>query len=116
MTITKQINGVDKVQETFVPTGFSHTIFKDRYAFTEQETWHEACTRVAQQMAIAELPEKQAQYKDKFYNALSNNLFVPGGRIWYNSGRNNPQLLNCFVLDPNKDSREGWGKSAFNMI
>lgn len=100
----------------FTPEGFSLTIFKDRYAFTENETWPEACKRVAQQMAIAELPDKQKIYADKFYSILSSNLFVPGGRIWYNSGRNNPQLLNCFVLDPAKDSKEGWGKSAYNMI
>lgn len=100
----------------FVPTGFSQTIFKDRYAFTENETWPEACRRVAHQMASAELPDKQKTYQDKFYDVLVKNMFVPGGRIWYNSGRNNPQLLNCFVLDPNKDSKEGWGKSAFNMI
>lgn len=100
----------------FTPTGFSNTIFRDRYAFTENETWEEACTRVAQQMALAELPEKQQQYKEKFYSILSDNLFVPGGRIWYNSGRTNPQLLNCFVLDPAKDSKEGWGKSSYNMI
>lgn len=101
---------------TFNPTGFSEKIFKDRYAFTSDETWEQACARVANQMAIAELPEKQEKVRDSFKNILINNYFVPGGRIWYNSGRNNPQLLNCFVLDPNKDSKEGWGKSAYNMI
>jgi ribonucleoside-diphosphate reductase alpha chain len=101
---------------TFSPTGFSLKIFRDRYAFTEDETWEEACSRVAQQMCIAETPEKQKQYKEKFYNVLVDNLFVPGGRILYNSGRPNPQLLNCFVLNPNKDSAEGWGSSASNMV
>jgi ribonucleoside-diphosphate reductase alpha chain len=100
----------------FEPSGYSKTIFKDRYAFTEEETWDEACRRVARQMASAELPDKQKLYLEKFYDILSANMFVPGGRIWYNSGRTNPQLLNCFVLDPNKDSKEGWGKSAHNMI
>ena len=113
MTISN--NGATSVNH-FVPTDYSLQIFRDRYAFTESETWQEACERVARQMAIAELPEKQQQYKDKFYSILSSNMFVPGGRIWYNSGRTNPQLLNCFVLDPNKDSREGWGKSSYNMI
>lgn len=100
----------------FKPEGFSEKIFKERYAFTAEETFEEACQRVAKQMSIAELPEKQSIYFNKFNEILSNNLFVPGGRIWYNSGRNNPQLLNCFVLDPNKDSKEGWGKSASNVI
>lgn len=98
------------------PTGFSEKIFKDRYAFTQEETWEQACLRVAYQMALAELPEKQEKFRQIFNDVLVNNYFVPGGRIWYNSGRNNPQLLNCFVLDPNKDSKEGWGKSSYNMI
>jgi len=100
----------------FTPEGFSLEIFQKRYAFTEQETWSEACLRVARQISSAEIPEKQKVYQDKFNEVLVSNLFVPGGRIWYNSGRINPQLLNCFVLDPIKDSREGWAHSAYNMI
>jgi ribonucleoside-diphosphate reductase alpha chain len=100
----------------FEPNGFSLQIFQDRYAFTPDETYSEACKRVAEQMARAEVPEKQKIYYEKFFEVLSENLFVPGGRIWYNSGRNNPQLLNCFVLNPDKDSREGWGRSASDMI
>lgn len=101
---------------SFTPEGFSHEIFKARYAFTEEEGFAQACLRVAQQASIAEMPVKQRMYLEKFYEALTNNLFVPGGRIWYNAGRQNPQLLNCFVLDPSKDSKEGWGQSAYNMI
>ncbi len=67
-------------------------------------------------MASAELPEKQKIYEEKFFEIISKNAFVPGGRILYNSGRVNPQLLNCFVLDENKDSKEGWGASASNMV
>lgn len=100
----------------YQPEGFALKIFKDRYAFTTEETWNEACLRVARQMAIAELPDKQKFYEQKFNNILENNEFVPGGRIWYNSGRICPQLLNCFVLDPKKDSKEGWGNTAKNVI
>lgn len=102
--------------QMFKPEGFSETIFKDRYAFTKEETWEEACSRVARQMSIAESPDKQKTYFDKFNSILVNNLFVPGGRIWYNSGRNNPQLLNCFVLTNQLDSKEGWGEIARQMI
>ena len=103
-------------EPTYNPTGFSLKIFKDRYSFTPEETWQEACYRVAHQIASAEVPGKQKAYLDKFYEILSSNYFVPGGRIWYNSGRPNPQLLNCFVLNNKKDSKEGWGESAYNMI
>lgn len=101
---------------TFKPTGYSETIFKDRYSLTETETWEEACLRIAKQMALAESTEKQKHYEDTFYSILVHNLFVPGGRIWYNSGRNNPQLLNCFVLGDQLDSKEGWGRLAYESI
>ena len=96
-------------EKPFIPTGFSETIFKDRYAFTEDETFAEACMRVAEQIAKAEVPEKVDKYKDKFYQILATNQFVPAGRIWYSSGRPSPQLLNCFVLNDDLDSKEGWG-------
>jgi ribonucleoside-diphosphate reductase alpha chain len=100
----------------FQPEGFSEKIFKDRYAFTAEETWGEACRRVARQMALAESPDKQRTYEEKFFTILSENKFVPGGRIWYNSGRHNPQLLNCFVLSNALDSKEGWGNISKEMI
>ena len=100
----------------FKPEGFSNEIFKARYAFTETETWEEACERVARQMAMAESPENVEKYKNKFKDVLENNLFVPGGRIWYNSGRPEPQLLNCFVLGHDLDSKEGWGMISKEMI
>jgi ribonucleoside-diphosphate reductase alpha chain len=40
---------------------------------------------------------------------------MPGGRIWYGSGRPRAQLLNCFVV-PTHDSREGWGKTISDVI
>lgn len=95
---------------TFKPEGFSETIFKDRYAYNEEETWEEACSRVAKQMARAEKESKFEKYEEVFYNMLVNNYFTPGGRIWYNSGRPHPQLLNCFVLTGDIDSKEGWGR------
>lgn len=100
----------------FKPTGFSETIFRDRYAFTEAETWEDACARVAKQMAIAEKSDKVEKYEAKFNEILVNNYFVPGGRIWYNSGRPNPQLLNCFVLNDQLDSKEGWGRLLYENV
>lgn len=100
----------------FNPEGFSLDIFKSRYAFTESETWEEFARRVAQQMAKAEVPEKQKEYEQAFFSIISANEFVPGGRICYNSGRVNAQLLNCFVLGDQLDSKEGWGKLAKEMI
>lgn len=101
---------------SFVPAGFSATIFRERYSLTPEETWEGACHRLSKQMAVAETPSKMQAYEDKFYDILVNNRFVPGGRIWYQSGKNNPQLLNCFVLSSDLDSKEGWGNIAREMI
>ena len=100
----------------FEPAGFSKTIFIERYVLTPEETWSEACLRVAKQNVLSECPEKMKYYEDRFREVLEANLFVPGGRIWASSGRNNPQLLNCFVLKSDLDSKEGWGELAKEMI
>lgn len=100
----------------FELTRFSEKIFRERYAFNEMESWDGACRRVARQVALAENSDKQKIYEEKFFEVLNQNLFVPGGRIWYNSGRVNPQLLNCFVLTNNLDSKKGWGQIAKEMI
>lgn len=103
----------------FQPEGFSKQIHKERYAFTESEPWdgeNGTCMRVSKQMASVENPEKYEKYKNKFYWALVNNYFAPGGRIFYNSGRPNPQLLNCFVLGDDLDSKEGWGRLLYENV
>lgn len=100
----------------FLPSGYSLKIFQDRYAFDENETWPDACKRLARQMSIPEVPDKQRHYFEKFYEILVDNTFVPGGRIWYNSGRLNPSLLNCFVMRNELDSKLGWSGLASDII
>lgn len=100
---------------TWEPTGLGATIFADRYARFEGETWQQACERVAQHVAEAEENGKVKKYSERFYEELVNNRFMPGGRIWYGSGRPKAQLLNCFVV-PTGDSREGWGKTLYDVI
>ena len=97
------------------PTGLGATIFQDRYARSEDETWQEACERVAQHVAEAETNGKVKVYGERFNQQLVSNKFMPGGRIWYGSGRPRAQLLNCFVV-PTQDSREGWGKTTADVI
>lgn len=97
------------------PQGFSLEIFKNRYTLHQAETWLEAGDRVAAHVAMAENGENIQKWKLAFAEALKKNLFMPGGRIWYGSGRPKGQILNCFV-GPTEDSREGWGGSTSNLI
>ena len=101
--------------EIYEPTGFALEIFKQRYALHEHETWEEACDRVASHVAAAEHGDELSKCKLEFSEILKKNLFCPGGRIWYGCGRPKGQLLNCFVI-PTSDSREGWGKTVYDMI
>ena len=101
--------------EIYEPKGFALEIFKKRYARHEGETWQEACDRVATHIAAAETNGHIAQFQKEFGDILKRNLFFPGGRIWYGSGRPKGQLLNCFVI-PTKDSREGWGRTASDTL
>lgn len=98
----------------FEPTGLGKKIFEQRYARFEGETWAQASERVAEHVAQAEENGKVQKYGQRFKEELVTNRFMPGGRIWYGSGRPKAQLLNCFVI-PAEDSREGWGKVFYDV-
>lgn len=97
------------------PQGLALEIFQKRYALHRAETFHEGCERLAHTMAGAETNGNVIKYRAEFSELLKHNYFMPGGRIWYGSGRPKGQLLNCFVV-PIHDSSEGWGKNANDMI
>lgn len=99
----------------YQPEGLAEIIFKDRYASHKEETFEEACDRIALCAARAEENGKFVVWKERFKDILVEGKFCPGGRIWYGAGRPKQQLLNCFVI-PAEDSREGWGKSVSDMI
>lgn len=96
------------VLNIYEPKGSALEIFLDRYAIHKDETFVEACERVARTIADAELGIKRNEYFDRFLDVLQTNRFSPGGRIWRGAGRPRGQLLNCFCV-PAEDSREGWG-------
>ena len=107
----------------FRPTGeLAESIFRDRYALFPEETWSEACERVASHVARAEsgvLPLNTQSHalnvRDASYRELVSGRFMPAGRIWYGSGRRQGQLLNCFVI-PSEDSIEGWAKVVSDVM
>jgi ribonucleoside-diphosphate reductase alpha chain len=91
-------------------------IFKERYAIHENETWDEACDRLARYVAKAEpWHEQRWAVEEKFFTEINEGRFMPGGRIWYGAGRPQGQLLNCFVV-PSEDSIEGWAKAVGDVM
>ena len=95
--------------EAFSPDDLGIEVFGRSYAYDESETWNGGSRRVAIHVAAGEDdPTKRHYWEERFYTEIVSNRFMPGGRIWYGSGRPKAQLLNCFVI-PISDSREGWG-------
>lgn len=99
----------------YKPVGLPETIFNERYAVHPNETWANASARLANHVAAAELDQDKEWVEEAFFEEISTNRFMPGGRIWYGAGRTRAQLLNCFVI-PTSDSREGWGKTISDVI
>lgn len=103
------------MEQVFEPTGLGLTIFRERYARHEEETWEEAAQRIAEHVAAAEDNGKVKKYTDRFKEQIVSGRFIPGGRILRGAGRPVAQLLNCFVI-PSGDTIQAWGKTASDVI
>lgn len=97
------------------PQGLPNNIFQERYTIHPDESWINASHRVATHVASAEEGDRREDVANAFFDIISTNKFMPGGRIWYGAGRPRAQILNCFALEA-KDSREGWGKVLSDTI
>src|SRR6266702_5031904 len=95
--------------------GIRQKVFMDRYSlkdssgqpleFYPEQLW----TRVARGIAEVETTEeKKAFWEKRFYEALSNFQFVPGGRILAGAGSGHQvTFYNCYVIPSPEDSRQG---------
>jgi ribonucleoside-diphosphate reductase alpha chain len=81
---------------------FAQTIFARTYAIDQNEDWFACSRRVAKFVANGDL-----DLEERFFNAISERKFLPGGRYLAQAGRDIPQLTNCFLIRA-EDSREGW--------
>lgn len=96
----------------------SKAIWEMKYRFTApngkmeksvEDTWR----RVAKAIAGAEKSSEQSYWQQKFYAALEDFQFLPGGRILAGAGtEHHVTLFNCFVMDIAEDSLTG----IFNAI
>ena len=83
---------------------FANTIFQRTYAIDPDETWDDCAKRVADFVA-----DDDKTLRKEFHQIISSRKFIPGGRYLAQSGKEVPQLTNCFLLKA-EDSREGWAK------
>ncbi len=78
---------------------FSQEVWQTTYKLNNEETVSDSWLRAAKAAALAEAPEKRAEWSERFYDLLSDFRFVPGGRILANLGNKDwtTTLFNCFV-------------------
>jgi ribonucleoside-diphosphate reductase alpha chain len=95
--------------------GIRQKVFMDRYSlkdpsgqpleFHPEQLW----ARVARGIASVEKTEElQAYWEKRFYEALTDFQFVPGGRILAGAGSGHQvTFYNCYVISSPEDSRQG---------
>jgi ribonucleoside-diphosphate reductase alpha chain len=104
---------------TVFSNSFSESQWKSKYRFGDEKTVDDTFRRVANAVASVEKEDKE-KWANKFYAALQNFKFVPGGRILSNAGTGlkGTTLLNCYVdgfTGTDKDSIEGIYNAVFRQ-
>ena len=94
--------------------GLAEDIFTLKYAYPGERKWSERAKTIARHVATVEPDDKKAVTEAKFYDSIRVMDFIPGGRIIFGAGRNNYNLLNCYVLEP-ADTVESIGKTVSDM-
>src|SRR6266567_3415875 len=95
--------------------GIRQKVFMDRYSlkdeagqpleFYPEQMWARVARGIAE---VEKTPKKRAKWEAKFYSALKDFQFVPGGRILAGAGTGHSvTYYNCYVIDQPEDSREG---------
>jgi ribonucleoside-diphosphate reductase alpha chain len=104
-------------------TGISEQVFLDRYALKDkkgaaiEKTPEEMWKRIAHGVSTVEETGKQKAWEKKFYNALTDFKYVPGGRILAGAGTGfDVTFYNCYVLPSPKDSRGGILETLKQMV
>src|SRR3989344_3539383 len=94
--------------------GIRLKVFLDRYSLKDKEgspvekTPEEMWRRVAKGIASVEKKEVRKGWEEKFYSAMEDFKFVPGGRVLAGAGTGYAvTFYNCFVIPSPPDSRDG---------
>ena len=104
-------------------TGIREQVFSDRYALKDDgghaiekdpvQMWR----RVAAAISMVEKPKERKNWEKKFYKAMENFRYVPGGRILAGAGtKTKVTFYNCFVIPSPHDSREGILQTLSQMV
>lgn len=95
---------------------FAETIFRNKYAAFNGETWHQRARAVVDHVCGTadgnERPLLDKSTRDFLVEAITNFKFLPGGRYLYYGGRKARFFNNCYLLRAEEDTREEWAAVA----
>ena len=122
---TKRIRVMpEPVENATLLSGVRKKVFLDRYALKDEagnsieEYPEQMWRRVARGIAQAEKNKKlKSKWEEKYYKAMDDFKFVPGGRILSGAGTGFAvTYYNCYVLPSPSDSRDGILDNLKEMI
>ncbi len=107
--------GTANTQRTTQLEGIRQKVFMDRYSlkdasgqpleFNPEQLWARVARGIAE---VEQTEEKRVEWEKRFYEALADFQFVPGGRILAGAGTGHQvTFYNCFVIPSPEDSRQG---------
>lgn len=107
------------IQERF-KTSFARNIFKQKYAQGVNDTWDALCDRLVDDVCGTRGGKAVALMSDgdrkELAEMMKQQMFLPGGRYLYYSGRPNSYYNNCFLLRAEEDTREEWANVTWRAM
>ena len=104
-------------------TGIRQQVFLDRYSLKNEKgqsvekTPEKMWRRVSKAVSLIEKKKESLYWEKKYYSAMEDFKFVPGGRILSGAGTGyKVTFYNCFVIPSPQDSRDGILETLKQMV
>ena len=101
-------------------SAFSEHIFRNKYAQGSNDTWHDLCERVVEDVCgtrwgtLSPLMSKDDQKQLVQY--MKDFKLIAGGRYLYYAGREYKAYNNCYLLRAETDTREEWANICYRAM
>jgi ribonucleoside-diphosphate reductase alpha chain len=97
-------------------TKFAHDIFKLKYSNGPNDTWYGLSSRVVDDVTGGSQYLLPSDERDQLLGFINRQLFIPGGRYLYYSGKLAKYWNNCFLLRAEDDTREEWSNVTWRAM
>ena len=108
-------------EESPFKTPLAEEIFKNKYAFSQAETWHQRAITIVDSVCGTmggerERPLLDKSSRDELVQMIKTMKFLPGGRYIYYAGRPARFYNNCYLLRAEDDTREEWANVVHRAL